>query len=38
MDTIIESAKVKILEFVNGNPNSHLRKIKTNLGYSMCIV
>ena len=35
MDTIVESPKVKILEFVIDNPSSHLRKIKTNLGYSM---
>ena len=35
MDTIVESTKVKILEFVIDNPSSHLRKIKTNLGYSM---
>lgn len=38
MNTITESPKVKILEFVIDNPSSHLRKIKTNLGYSMSTV
>lgn len=38
MDTIVESAKAKILEFVIDNPSTHLRKITTNLGYSMSTV
>lgn len=35
VDEILESAKGKILEFIIANPSSHLRKIKSNLGYSM---
>lgn len=35
MDGILESPKVKILEFIIANPSSHLRKIKNNLGFSM---
>ena len=35
MDEVLESPKVKILEFIIANPSSHLRKIKNNLGFSM---
>ena len=35
MDEILESPKGKILEFIIANPSSHLRKIKSNLSYSM---
>ena len=35
MDGNLESPKIKILEFIISNPSSHLRKIKTNMKYSM---
>lgn len=35
MVEILESPKVKILDFIIANPSSHLRKIKNNLGFSM---
>lgn len=31
----LDNPKAKILEFIVDNPSSHLRKIKTSLGYSM---
>ena len=38
MNEALENPKTKILEFIVANPSSHLRKIKTNLGYSMSTV
>jgi len=35
MSEILESPRIKILEFIIANPSSHLRKIKNNLTYSM---
>jgi len=35
MNEIFESPKERILEFITANPASHLRKIKSNLCYSM---
>jgi len=35
MSKILKSPKEKILEFIIANPSSHLRKIKSNLCYSM---
>ncbi len=38
MSEVLESPKVRILDFVMNNPSSHLRKIKNNLGVSMVTV
>lgn len=35
MPEMLESPQEKILEFIINNPSSHLRKIKSNLGFSM---